>query len=90
MDIQADELLFVINKGLPEEIHARFIELHTKQKGGDLSEGEPEELMGLADAIEAAEAERLGKMIALAGLWGITLEELRKRLGGEEPEVYVW
>jgi hypothetical protein len=90
MDIQADELLFAINKELPEEIHARFIELHTKQKGGYLSEGEREELMNLVDAIEAAEAERLVNMIALAELWGITFEELRKRLGGEVPEPYVW
>ena len=51
---------------------------------------EHQELMGLVDQVEALEGKRLERMIALAQLWNISLEELRERLGIKAPEPHVW
>ena len=84
------QLLTAINEDLPDNVHLRFMGLQAKQKESALSEKEHQELMGLVDKIEALEGKRLERMIALARLWDISLEELRERLGIKAPEPYVW
>lgn len=83
-------LFSAINEGLPDSHHYRFMELQAKQKESALSEKEQEELMSLVDQAEALEGKRLESMIALAGLWNISLEDLRERLGIKAPEPHVW
>lgn len=84
------QLLSVINKGLPEEMDQRFMELQHRQKEHTLSQEEHQELMDIVDSIEALEAVRLENMIALASLWDISVDQLRNRLGIQAPEPHVW
>lgn len=84
------KLFTAINKGLPDPLYDRFMELQAKQKESALAKEEQKELMGLVDKIEALEGKRLESMIALARLWDISLEQLRERLGINAPETHVW
>ena len=83
-------LLLAINKGLSEEVLDRLLAVQAKQKAGTLTEAEQMELHQLIDKIEVQEGERLEHMIALASLWGITLDQLRERLAIQTPEPHVW
>lgn len=84
------KLFATINEGLPDSLRGRFMELQAGQKEGILSEKEQKELMALVDEIEALEGKRLESMIALAQLWDMPLEQLRRRLGIKAPEPHVW
>jgi hypothetical protein len=59
--------------------------LDAKQRAGTLSEAEQSELLSVIDQIELGDAERLGCLIELAQLRGVTLDALMKQLGIHAP-----
>ena len=79
-------LLMQINQSIPKHVSERFQMLRKKQSAAGLDPEEQAELTRLVDQIEQLEAERLAKMITLAGLWDLSIDELRRRLGLEPPE----
>lgn len=83
------QLITRINQGLPIEVVDRFQQLRDKQDAASLTAEETEELAHLVEQIETAEARRLEYMIALAGIWKISIDELRVRLGIQASEPYV-
>ena len=80
------ELISEINKGIPDTTLERFQSLRERQNAIDLDKEERKELEDLVNQIEQFEAQRLQKMIILASVWKISLDELRDRLGIQAPE----
>jgi hypothetical protein len=79
------ELLVQINQGIgPEKAH-RYRELSAKLREETITPEEHEELLVLIDEIETMDAERLGNLIELAHLRGISLDELMNQLGLRPP-----
>ena len=78
---QETELLLKINIPLPEPTWKRYIELYAKLRADTLTESEDEELLQLIDIVEVDNAERIGHLVKLANLRGMTLEALMKSLG---------
>ena len=87
---QETTLLQKINKGIPARKSKRLFALQTKSKSDALSVAEEKELTKLVDYIEEVEVKRMQNMIALAKIWKISLEQLRKKLGIPSPPVHVW
>ena len=83
------QLIARINQGIPLEVVERFQQLRDKQSGSSLFSKEKEELANLVDQMEAQEAKRLEDMITLAGIWKVSVDELRIRLGIQAPEPHV-
>lgn len=83
------QLIARINQGIPLEVVERFQQLRDKQSGSSLNSREKEELADLVDKMESQEAKRLEDMITLAGIWKVSVDELRIRLGIQAPEPHV-
>ena len=75
------ELIRQINAGLPAETWKRYHELIAKRRAEALSSAEQQELIGLSDRIEQANAQRLRHLLDLARLRGTTLEQLLSEFG---------
>ncbi len=79
-------LLVRINKGLPSELRNRIAALRAKREDGSIGESEYEELTRLTDKAEETHADRLGALVELAKLRGMSLSQLMKQLGIQFPE----
>lgn len=84
------QLLLQINQGISIEVLDRFYAIQKKQRESALSTDEQSEMEELVKEIENVEAKRLESMISLAGLWEITVDELKERLGINAPDPHVW
>lgn len=71
------ELLTKIGQGIiPFELRRRCTDLTRKQRAGDLTETEYQELSNVIDEIEILNAKRIGYLVELAELREITLDEV--------------
>ena len=78
-------LLTEINTGFSEDTWKRFHELVARRQEEILTEVERAELLSLTTQMERANVERLKKLIELARLRGVKLEELMDQLGIRDP-----
>jgi hypothetical protein len=79
------ELLEQINRGLPPATQARYEELNARLHANRLTSEEHQELLGLVDQVELADAKRLKHLIELAQVRGVPLDALMCQLGIERP-----
>lgn len=86
--LTADEsaLLAHINRGLPDDDRAKLRTLIEKRDDETITEGEWQELAALTDRLELLHADRLGALVELAKLRGITLDEVMSQLGIQFPD----
>jgi len=75
------ELLLKINHPVPDDLLHRYDELIARRDARTLTAEEHEELLRLTDQVELLEAERMRRLIELAQLRQITLNELMGQLG---------
>lgn len=80
-------LLQRINRGLPSEVDERYRDLVAKRRSETLSPSELEELLKLTDDVEKWQAERVGLLVRLAELRGMSLPDLMDDLGIDPPPV---
>ncbi|RIK38806.1 MAG: hypothetical protein DCC55_20035 [Chloroflexi bacterium] len=74
-----------INQGLPPAVRQRYQELNSRLEAEVLTPEEHQELLGLIDQIEQADAIRLKQLIELAQLRGMSLDELMQQLNISPP-----
>jgi hypothetical protein len=79
------QLLQGINRGLPESSWQRYHQLAAARRAETLTEPEHAELMTLTDQIELAHAERLAKLVQLARLRKVDVDDLMEELGIRDP-----
>ncbi len=82
-------LLQKIGEGLPDTVQARYNALQQKLLAEKITPEEHNELLGLIDVVEQADAVRLQALIELAQLRKVSLDELVGQLGIEQPPAYV-
>lgn len=75
------DLLEEINQGFPAAVWGRYRELLAKLEGETLGEEEHQELLGLIDQIEIANAHRIECLAELANRRRVPLETLMAELG---------
>lgn len=78
-------LLTAINKGFSEDTWKRFHELVARRQEELLTDAEHAELLSLTTQIERTNVERLKKLIELARLRGVKVEDLMNQLGIPDP-----
>jgi hypothetical protein len=83
---QEAALLARVNESTPAPWRERFNQLTAKREEGVINDEEYAELTRLNDAIEVRHAERVGAMVELAQLRGVTLPALMDQLGIHFPE----
>jgi predicted nuclease with TOPRIM domain len=74
------EVLQAIYQGIPSDVQQRYDELREKLHNETLSSDEHQELIKMIDVIEQYDVERLEKLIQLAKIRNVSLEELMKQL----------
>ena len=74
------ELLVRVNAGLPADLAERLATLRTKREDGTITDMEYEELTRLGDQAEELHADRLGALVELAKLRGVSLPVLLDQL----------
>lgn len=86
--LTADEsaLLARINQGLPAADRAKLRALVALRDDETISAGEWQELAALTDQLELLHADRLGALVELAQLRGVTLDEVMSQLGIQFPD----
>jgi len=78
---QESRLLEKINQGLPPGVQQRYDHLTAKRHAEKLAPDEHQELLGLIDRVEQADAERLQALGELAQLRQVSLKALMAELG---------
>ncbi len=78
-------LLQEINQGLPEAAWQRYHELMDRRRDESLTADEHEELKRLTDKVEVAHAQRMERVVKLAQLRGVVVDELMDSLGLRDP-----
>ncbi len=86
LSAEESNLLSIINKGLPSEIHQRISDLRARRDDNSITDVEYEELTQLTDEFEEMHARRMTAMAALAKLRGVSLPTLMEQLGIRLPE----
>src|SRR5262245_24799067 len=79
------ELLHSINQGLPESLWQRYNELVGQRKEATLAQEEHEELKHLTNQIEVDNASRISKLVELASIRGVSVDQLMHDLGISSP-----
>lgn len=79
------ELLQKINRGVPPKVRKRYHELNEKLHEETITQDEHQELLGLIDQIELADAERIRHLITLAQLRNLSVDSLMDQLGIRRP-----
>jgi hypothetical protein len=79
------DLLQRINAGPGEEVWRRYHALVAKRRAETLSAAEHAELIDLSDRIEEANAQRIGHLVELARLRGVSLPAVMTELGITAP-----
>jgi len=75
------QLLQEINRGVPDELQARYDELIGRRRAQTLTPEEHAELLRLTERIERFDAERLERLAQLARLRQVPLRTLVQQLG---------
>ena len=75
------KLLQAINRGLPADVESRYNALQSKIRDETITPAEHEELIGLLDIVEKAEADRLQALFTLSQIRQVSLPELMQQLG---------
>ena len=75
------DLLLKINAGLADETWKRYSRLSASLRDETITAEEHRELLQLIDVVETDNAKRIGHLVELAGLRGLTLETLMSSLG---------
>ena len=75
------ELLEKINEGFPEDFWARYRYLIARREQEALTPEEQAELIALSDRVEARNVQRLGYLVELARLRGVSVTNLMDQLG---------
>ena len=83
---QESLLLQKINRGLPTTTQQRYAELRAKLHSETIAADEYQELLGLIDEVELADANRLQALIELAHLRNISLAEIMDQLSIHPPQ----
>jgi hypothetical protein len=78
---QESLLLQKINRSLPVTTQQRYDELRAKLHSETIAADEYQELLGLIDEVELADANRLQALIELAHLRNVSLAEVMDQLG---------
>lgn len=78
-------LLQLINQGVPPEVRSRYQLLDEKLHDGAITAEEHQELLGLINQIELADAERMRYLLELAQLRNTTLDLLIDQLDIRKP-----
>jgi hypothetical protein len=73
-------LLLRINEGLPSELRERLAALRDRREDETITDAEYQELTRLTDQAEELNADRLGALVELATLRGISLPVLMDQL----------
>ncbi|MEJ7710032.1 MAG: hypothetical protein WKF84_09265 [Pyrinomonadaceae bacterium] len=76
-------LLLKTNQPVPAEMQRRYDELIARPDERTLTPNEHQKLLRLTDQVETLEAERLGRLIELAKLRQVSLDEVMRQLGLE-------
>jgi hypothetical protein len=79
------QLLQEINQGLSETTWRRYHDLIARRRDGTLTADEHAELKTLTDDVELAHARRLEKLVELARLRHVSLDDLMTELGIRDP-----
>jgi hypothetical protein len=79
-------LLVRINRAFPEELRERLPVLLRKREDGAISDAEYDELTTLTERAEELHAERVGALVELAKLRGVSLPALMDQLGIRFPQ----
>ena len=82
---QESLLLQKINHSLPVTTQQRYDELRAKLHSETIAADEYQELLGLIDEVELADANRLQALIELAHLRNVSLAEVMDQLGIHPP-----
>lgn len=75
------ELLQHIHQGVAPNIRQRYADLARKLQDETLTSAEQDELVGLTDVMEEADAERMENLILLAQLRNVSVDVLMMQLG---------
>ncbi len=78
---EESELLLRINEGLPKDLWDRYHALILKRDDETLRSDEYGELLKLSDQVEEYNAQRIGYLVELARLRGVSLDKLMDDLG---------
>ena len=78
-------LLMQINKGLPQNVKARYDALRMEKEAATLSDETYQELLALTEQIEAFELQRVQNLVKLAELRQTSLRNLMTTLDIEAP-----
>lgn len=81
------KLLAIINEGLTESEWQRYSYLKERRRAETLTEPEYQELLVTTDRLERIGVARLEKLIALARLRGVTVDQVMDQLGIRRPDV---
>jgi hypothetical protein len=84
---EESSLLREINHGIPAELSDRYEVLAEKRDDETLTEAEYQELLDIADQIEALGVKRLEALVKLSELRQVPLLELMANLGIKTPEI---
>lgn len=84
---EESSLLREINRGIPAELNDRYEILADKRDEETLIEVEYQELLDVADQIEACGVKRLEALVKLAELRQVPLLQLMTDLGIQTPEI---
>ncbi len=81
LSVAESELLAQINQPVPADMQRRYDELLARRDARTLSTDEQQELLRLTDQVELLEAERMKRLIELAQLRQVSLDEVFQQLG---------
>jgi hypothetical protein len=84
-----NELIQAIYQGIPIAIQQRYDELRECLHEETLTTNEHQELLHLVDVVEQCEVDRLEKLIQLAKLRQVSLDELMQQLNLKRSPSYV-
>lgn len=85
VSLEESQLLTRINHGVPTEVRMRYQLLNEKLHEDQITADEHQELLGLIDQIEMADAERLRALIELARVRGTSVEAVMQQLQIRQP-----
>ncbi len=75
------QLLIDINRGMSETQWQRYHDLIARRQDETLTQAERQELIALCDHLEELNGARLEKLVVLATLRGVSLDQLMNQLG---------
>lgn len=75
------ELLLKINQDFPERFWKEYSQLIEQRRAGKLTPAEHERLIEMSDRLENANVERIKRLVELAALKNMDLDDLMQQLG---------